>query len=68
MYRRIGPEVRRDWHRRVGELLVREHAEPDRLAWQFEQAEHWPEAARYYREAGERAANCVRISGRARSL
>jgi len=57
VYRRIEPDVRRDWHRRVGELLVREHAEPDRLAWQFEQAEHWPEAVRYYREAGERAAH-----------
>ncbi len=57
VYRSLAPARRREWHRRAGEVLVRERAEPSTLAWHFEQAERWAEAVRYQREAGERAAN-----------
>lgn len=57
VYGSIPPERRRDVHRRAGDVLAREHAEPDTLAWHFEQGEAWPEAVRYSREAGDRAAS-----------
>lgn len=57
IYNAIPPERRREWHRRAGEVLAQERAEPGVLAWHFVQAEAWREAVRFYREAGERAAN-----------
>jgi tetratricopeptide (TPR) repeat protein len=55
-YKDIRPERLRALHHRAGEVLLHERAEPAVLAWHFEQAEVWPEAVRYHREAGEWAA------------
>ncbi|MBV6396458.1 MAG: hypothetical protein HFACDABA_02056 [Anaerolineales bacterium] len=55
VYNAIENERLRDLHRRAGEALEREYAEPSALAWHFEQAEDWQMAVRYYREAGDRA-------------
>ncbi len=57
VYHAINGERRRVLHRRAGAVLAQEHAEPSELAWHFEQGEDWEKAARYYRQAGERAAN-----------
>lgn len=57
VYRTMNGERRRALHRRAGTVLAQEQAEPSALAWHFEQGEDWEAAARYYRQAGERAAN-----------
>lgn len=56
VYEAIAPDRLRALHRAAGEMLQRERAEPAALAWHFERAEAWPEAVRYHREAGDRAA------------
>ena len=55
VYQEIAAERRRDLHRRAGYILEREHCEPEKLAWHFEQGQTWAEAVHYYQEAGERA-------------
>lgn len=57
VYAAIEKERLRDLHRRAGETLMKERAEPGVLAWHFERGEEWATAARYFREAGARAAN-----------
>ena len=55
VYANITDEDRHRLHRCAGEVLLKEGAAPDVLAWHFERAEVWSEAVRYCRESGERA-------------
>lgn len=55
IYKDIETGRLRNLHRRAGEILAQERAEAGALAFHFEQAGDWREAARLYREAGERA-------------
>lgn len=58
----------RELHQRAAVALERENAEPSILAWHYAQAEQWTDAARYYREAGERAERIHAFSSAADSF
>jgi tetratricopeptide (TPR) repeat protein len=56
VYQATPPGRLRELHFRCGQALLQEKSDAGTLAWHFERAQVWPEAVRYHRLAGERAA------------